>query len=150
MLETLIMMGVIAWFARTAKSMGKSGFVWGAIGAISYYVPVLVFGRLIFPALVEDQVTSDNVIGLMVLGMASTLAVGIVCCLLARVALLSSEPDPAHDLAAGRTGSPEAISSTDEVHAGEASEYNEEGHDYNAFGVCRNCGAGRVTWPCTS
>ncbi len=90
MLEVIVMMGVIAWFSRTAKRMGRSGFLWGFIGATSYYVPVLVFGRAVYPELVRSEIGSDNVVQYMLLGMILTLAVGIGSCFLARLVLLSS------------------------------------------------------------
>jgi len=89
MLEIFITIGVIGWFARTAKSKGKSGPLWGFIGAISYFGPVLVFGKLIFPEIVKGSVTYDNQFGYMVLGTVLNLAIGIGCCLSARQILLS-------------------------------------------------------------
>jgi hypothetical protein len=93
MIELFIMIGVIGWFARTAKSKGKSGVLWGFIGAISYYGPVLLFGRVIFPKLVEGSVTYNNQFAYMVLGLVLNLAIGIGCCLLARKMLLSTEAE---------------------------------------------------------
>jgi len=89
MLELIIMTGVIAWFARTAKSKERSGALWGFIGAVSYYVPVLIIGRVVYPELVKGQIRSDNVIQYMVLGLVLTIGVGIASCLLARIVLLS-------------------------------------------------------------
>jgi hypothetical protein len=95
MIEIIIMIGVIGWFARTAKSKGKNGFLWGFIGAISYFGPVLVFGKLIFPEIVKGSVTYDNQFGYMALGTVLNLAIGIGCCLFARKILLSQEADHA-------------------------------------------------------
>jgi hypothetical protein len=95
MLEIIIMIGVIGWFARTAKSKGKNGILWGFIGAISYYGPVLVFGRGIYPELVRGSVTYDNQVGFIILGVVLNVAVGIGCCFLARKILLSMKGDSA-------------------------------------------------------
>jgi hypothetical protein len=91
MLEIFIMIGVIAWFARTASSLGKSGFLWGFIGAISYYGPVVVFGRFIYPEMVRGVVTYENQGLLTVGGVALSVAVGAGCCFIARQILLAAE-----------------------------------------------------------
>lgn len=93
MIEIIIMIGVIGWFARTAKGKGKNGFLWGFIGAISYYGPILVFGRLIYPEIVRGSINYDNQFGYMALGLVLNLAIGIGCCLLSRKILLSKEAD---------------------------------------------------------
>ena len=90
MLEALVMIGVIGWFARTAKAKGKNGFLWGFIGAISYYGPVLVFGYGIYPQIIRDSVTVSNIGSYMIVGVLLNLAIGICCCLVARRILLSS------------------------------------------------------------
>jgi len=35
----LIVVPLIAWFARTAKARGRSPFAWGVVGAASYVLP---------------------------------------------------------------------------------------------------------------
>ena len=95
MIEILVMIGVVGWFARTARSKGKSGFLWGFIGAISYYAPVIVFGRWIYPEMVKGSITYDNQFVYMILGLILSLAIGIGCCLLARKILLSQEAENA-------------------------------------------------------
>ncbi len=94
MLEIIIMIGVISWFARTAKSKGKSGPLWGIIGGISYYGPVLFFGYVIYPAMIKGSITYSNQTSYMILGIVLNLIVGIGCCLIARSILMSAEPDP--------------------------------------------------------
>ena len=93
MLELIIMIGVISWFSKTAKQLGKNGFVWGLIGAMSYYGPVLIFGGIVLPELVAGSVTSDNVVSMMILGVILNVMIGIGCCYLARVILLASKPE---------------------------------------------------------
>jgi hypothetical protein len=95
MLEIIVMIGVIGWFSRTAKAKGKSGVLWGIVGALSYYGPVLIFGRFIYPSMVRGSVTNDNQFGYIALGIALDLAVGIGCCLLARQVLTSTHADDA-------------------------------------------------------
>ncbi len=93
MIEIIVMIGVIGWFARTAKGKGKNWLLWGFIGAISYYGPVLVFGRVIYPEIVKGNVTYDNQATYMIVGLLLNLAIGIGCCFLARKILLSKEGD---------------------------------------------------------
>ncbi|MER2541309.1 MAG: hypothetical protein ABTQ26_18880 [Azonexus sp.] len=90
MLEILIMAGVIGWFARTAKSQGRSGGLWGFIGAISFYGPVLFFGWLIYPALITGHITYYNQTQFLIFGVLLNIAVGVAGCLLARKFLLSN------------------------------------------------------------
>lgn len=91
MIELLIMLGVIGWFAQTASSIGKSGFLWGLIGAISYYGPVWIFGRHIYPEMVSGIVTYKNQGILTAGGIALSIAIGAACCFGARLILLSAE-----------------------------------------------------------
>lgn len=90
MIEIIVMIGVIGWFSKTAKAQNKSGFAWGVTGALSYYIPALLFSKLIFPALIKGSVTNSNAIGLMVLGTFLSVGIGIGFCLFARNMLLSS------------------------------------------------------------
>jgi hypothetical protein len=43
----LIVVPLIAWFARTAKARGKSPFTWGAVGAASYFLPSTLVGNVL-------------------------------------------------------------------------------------------------------
>jgi hypothetical protein len=84
MLEIIIMIGVVGWFARTAKQIGRNGVAWGAMGALSYYVPMLVCSWLIFPAILRPFLTYDNQTGLQLLDVALSVLVGIGCCVALR------------------------------------------------------------------
>ena len=43
----LIVVPLIAWFARTAKAKGRSPFAWGAVGLASYFLPSTLVGNLL-------------------------------------------------------------------------------------------------------
>ena len=43
----LIVVPLIAWFARTAKARGRSPLAWGAVGAASYFLPTTLLGNLL-------------------------------------------------------------------------------------------------------
>ena len=90
MIEILIMVfGVLPWFYRTAKTHRRNPFGWVVIGAVSYYVPVIAMGRIILPAVLEGEVTRDNLIAMVLLSMAASVAAGVGGCLIARRALLA-------------------------------------------------------------
>ena len=89
MLEIIIMIGVIGWFARTAKSKGKSRVLWGFIGTISFYGPLLIFGHAIYPLFASAIFTNEIIY--FIVGLILNLAIGIGFCFLARKILLSSK-----------------------------------------------------------
>ena len=90
MFEIIIMLMVMGWFSKQANTFGKSGILWALIAAISFYVPVLIFGRMIFPALIEGKVTYSNQTSYVIIGTLSNIAIGALFLLLARAILLKS------------------------------------------------------------
>jgi hypothetical protein len=84
MIELLIVIAVVKIFAKTATSKNRNKFMWGAIGAVSYYGPVAITGFVILPEMVASgQATFNNqfqVIGLLIL-------VGAACCAIAYAVL---------------------------------------------------------------
>ena len=103
MLEIIIMIGVVGWFYRTAKQIGHNGVLWGAMGALSYYVLMLVCSWLIFPAILGPFLTYSNQTELQLLDVALSVLVGIGCCVALRQILSAqvraqqnpSRPQPA-------------------------------------------------------
>jgi len=47
------MIAVIVWFVNIAKKKRQNEYLWAAIGALSFYVPVLLFGLYIYPFIIE-------------------------------------------------------------------------------------------------
>ena len=96
MLEIIVVIAVVKAFASLAQSKNRNKFVWGTIGALSYYIPVLTMGLVLFPILVQAGllpfVTQNNAV---LVNIGLNLVAGILCCTLAYV-LLKSLPD-AHD-----------------------------------------------------
>jgi hypothetical protein len=84
MLEIIIMIGVIGWFYRTARQIGRNGFAWGAMGALSYYGPVLICSWLVFPAFLRPYLTYSNQTELQLLDVVLSVLVGIGCCVALR------------------------------------------------------------------
>ena len=81
MLEIVIMVAVVGWFYRTAKQIGANGYLWGALGALSYYVPMLLSALFVFPFVVDRD--------MWFLGVLLSVAVGIACCVGLRMVLKS-------------------------------------------------------------
>ena len=90
MLEIIIMIGVVGWFYRTARQIGRNGVAWGAMGALSYYVPMLICSWLVFPAFLRPYLTYSNQTELQLLDVALSVLVGIGCCVALRQ-LLSAQ-----------------------------------------------------------
>lgn len=88
MLEILIVIAVVKGFCSVADGKGRSKGVWGTIGALSYYLPILLMSFLIFPSLLAAKalpfVTQDNVF---VIAILTNLGVGILCCFIAYMVL---------------------------------------------------------------
>jgi uncharacterized membrane protein len=97
MIELLVMIGVIGWFSRTAYYKSKnrlSPVLWGIIGAVSYYGPVLLMGYVIQPALLMDFYRSiGNQAGIIFISVVINLITGIVCCGAAALILINLKED---------------------------------------------------------
>lgn len=90
MIEFIIMIFVAGWFAKTANKNGEPGGLWGLIGAISYYVPTLIFGFYIYPAMIRGtyySISSQSAIVMQ--GVLLSVLTGVCCCIIARVILLN-------------------------------------------------------------
>lgn len=80
MIEIVIMIGVIRAFARKANAKGLNKTTWGILGALSYYVPILVSTALILPLLYEWGVISWEGYAAFGMNVGINLALGIACC----------------------------------------------------------------------
>lgn len=90
MLEIAIMLLIMGWFAKQANTYGKSTALWAIIAAVSFYVPVLIFGRFIYPELIKGEVTYSNRTTYIIIGTLANIAVGAVFLFIARAKLLQS------------------------------------------------------------
>ena len=91
MIELILMIAVIGWFTTTAKSKNKNKILWGIIGALSYYLPVLLFGLFIFPLITVGWVNKDNETTFKVIGFFLNLTVGVIGVLIAKRTLEKSD-----------------------------------------------------------
>ncbi len=91
MIEIILMIAVIGWFTTTAKSKNKNKILWGIIGAVSYYVPVLLFGLFIFPLITVGWINKDNETIFQVIGFFLNLTVGVIGVLIAKWTLEKSD-----------------------------------------------------------
>lgn len=55
-----MMISVIAWFVTTAKKRDQNEYLWAAIGAFSFYIPVLLFAFYIYPYLAKDAFSGSQ------------------------------------------------------------------------------------------
>ena len=60
MIELILMFSAIGWFVKTANSKNKSKVLWGIIGALSYYIPVLFVSLFVFPLITTGWVNESN------------------------------------------------------------------------------------------
>lgn len=77
MIEIMLMIGVIGWFAKTAKNKNKSKVLWGIIGALSYYIPVLFVSLFVFPLITTGWVNESNEMMFFVIGLFINIIAGI-------------------------------------------------------------------------
>ncbi len=54
-IEILVVLAVVKAFRAMAAVKGLNKALWGWIGGLSYYVPILCFGIIIFPFLLEKD-----------------------------------------------------------------------------------------------
>ena len=101
MIEILVIILVVRAFSRTAAEKNLNKVLWGIIGALSYYIPVLVFGFVILPSIVESGTLGDG-IGMLLLSVLINITVGAITCFIAYQVLKSQDArvDP------NATGSP--------------------------------------------
>ena len=93
MLEIIIIIGVVKTFCSVAENKGRSKVAWGFVGALSYYVPILLMSFFLLPLMVDAGllpiVTQDNYF---LVNLFSNLAAGVICCVVAYL-ILKSLPD---------------------------------------------------------
>jgi tetratricopeptide (TPR) repeat protein len=90
MIEIVIMIAVVGWFASTAKKKNENSIFWGAIGGASYYLPALFFGHVIYPLIIVGWVSTENDLTLKIIGVVLSIIVGAVGVLIAKRILQSS------------------------------------------------------------
>lgn len=89
MLQIAISVAVAVWFAINAKKRGKNPIIWVIVGAVSYYLPSVIFGRYIYPGII-GQINYDDLEMYLIIGVLLSIAVGVACCLAARAVLIKS------------------------------------------------------------
>ena len=87
MLQIGIAIAIIIWFFISARQKGKNPILWMIVGAVSYYIPAMIFGRFIYPAII-GPVALDDLTTYMIIGAILSIGIGVVCCIAARSALM--------------------------------------------------------------
>jgi hypothetical protein len=88
MIEIFGVFGAAIWFAREANAIGKSGVLWAFIALAGYYIPVLIFGNIIFPILISGSVTQSNITSFQILSIVLNILIGLTSLLLIRRRIL--------------------------------------------------------------
>lgn len=88
MIELIILFLIMGWFAKEANTIGKNGILWAIIAALSFYIPVLIFGRIIYPFLIMGRVTYSNQSKYIILGTVLNFVIGAFFVYIARTRLL--------------------------------------------------------------
>lgn len=85
MLEILLIIWVVKRFKQIAENKGYTRWVWGLIGALSYYVPIILMSFLILPAMITNGIvdfSNYSEIELKLLIILINLVTGVLCCML--------------------------------------------------------------------
>jgi hypothetical protein len=91
MLEILVIIWVVRKFKEMAQDKGYVRWQWGLIGALSYYLPIVLNSIVVAPLLVASGIIeSDEFFKLKIILM--NLVVGISCCLIT-YQILRNRPD---------------------------------------------------------
>ena len=90
MIEILVIILVVRAFSRTAAEKNLNKTLWGVIGALSYYVPVLVMGFVVLPSFVESGALGEGLTALL-LSVVLNIAVGVITCFIAYQVLKSQD-----------------------------------------------------------
>lgn len=88
MLELILVIFAAMWFAKEARSIGKSGILWALIGVFGFYIPVIVMGSFIFPSIFGGYITPENYLLFLILSIVLNLCVGVGSLFLIRNYLL--------------------------------------------------------------
>ena len=88
MIEIFVVGGAAIWFASEANAIGKSGILWAFVALTAYYIPVLIFGYLIYPVLVSGFINQSNVMSFQILGIVLNILIGLTSLLLIRRKIL--------------------------------------------------------------
>ncbi|MEM0998189.1 MAG: hypothetical protein AAGN35_13960 [Bacteroidota bacterium] len=95
MIEIIVIIFVVRAFTGLAGRKNLNKIVWGFIGALSYYIPVLLMGFVILPPLIESG-TFGYGYGAIILSVVLSIAVGAITCVIAYQVLKNQDgqPDP--------------------------------------------------------
>lgn len=92
MIEILIIIAVVRQFRKLAEAKKLNPTTWAWIGALSYYIPILLMSFLVFPMLINTGLISfSDETMFSVYAVLGNLAVGIIGCFIAYTILKNRE-----------------------------------------------------------
>ncbi|MFN0031316.1 MAG: hypothetical protein ACKVOR_04060 [Flavobacteriales bacterium] len=89
MLEIVLLVFVLWAFYQKAERKGLSGVFWGTVGAVSYYVPLVLTSHLVVPYVVKDDWGIGSISG----SSLASVAGGILACTIAWFILKSQKEE---------------------------------------------------------
>jgi hypothetical protein len=89
MIELIIMAGVVYWYFQAARRNGRNGWLWGFVGALSYYMPMLLVAIVIAPAIIFSlaPMGPGDEGFYSFLSVAIGVVTGVTCCVLLKRAM---------------------------------------------------------------
>jgi hypothetical protein len=83
MIEIFIIIWVVRLFMSTAFDKGYVRWQWGAIGALSYYLPIIINSLVVFPLLINEGIMTMPQGGFAWEFILLNLLIGGTCCFIA-------------------------------------------------------------------
>ena len=87
MLDIIFTIFVVIWFAKTAKELGRSRFIWGVIGGASFLGTELGFSIFVWPEVAAFFPPRSNEALIYLLGGIVGVVLGAACCFIASLRL---------------------------------------------------------------
>ena len=90
MIEIIVLVSVIIWFSKIAKSKGLNGKKWGFIAGLSYLFPMAIFSLLIFPTISFGWINETNSFVFKIINILVNIGLGVLGLLIAKQFLINN------------------------------------------------------------
>jgi hypothetical protein len=89
MVEGLVTIAVCVWFGFMARNRKRDPLLWGVLGGVVFYLPILAFQRWLWPLLLKTRPQTADALAWQIAGILVGLAVGFTFSLGMRILLQS-------------------------------------------------------------